>query len=110
MAFMKTYKGRYKIKKPEKYSGDHTQGYLSIYWEKFAFMWCENQSQIKSWCSEETVIPYISAVDNKAHRYFVDLKIKTKDNRTILVEIKPKKQTKPPAGKKKNKTVYYPSH
>jgi len=31
------------------------------------------------------------------------LKIKTKDNRTILVEIKPKKQTKPLAGKRKTK-------
>ena len=103
MAFMKTYKGKYKVKKPEKYSGDHTQVIYRSYWEKFAFMWCENQSQVKSWCSEETVIPYVSAVDNKYHRYFVDLKIKTKDNRTILIEIKPKKQTKPPAGKKRTK-------
>ncbi|OUV20473.1 MAG: hypothetical protein CBC55_09100 [Gammaproteobacteria bacterium TMED95] len=100
---MKTYKGRYKVKNPAKYDGDHTQVIYRSYWEKFAFMWCEKQSNIKSWSSEETVIPYISAVDNKYHRYFVDLKINTTDGRTILIEIKPKKQTKPPAGKKRTK-------
>jgi len=100
---MKTYKGRYKVKNPAKYDGDHTQVIYRSYWEKFAFMWCEKQSNIKSWSSEETVIPYISAVDNKYHRYFVDLKINTTDGRTILIEIKPKKQTKPPAGKRRTK-------
>jgi hypothetical protein len=100
---MKTYKGRYKVKNPAKYDGDHTQVIYRSYWEKFVFMWCEKQSNIKSWSSEETVIPYISAVDNKYHRYFVDLKINTTDGRTILIEIKPKKQTKPPAGKRRTK-------
>ena len=100
---MKTYKGRYKVKNPAKYDGDYTQVIYRSYWEKFVFMWCEKQSNIKSWSSEETVIPYISAVDNKYHRYFVDLKINTTDGRTILIEIKPKKQTKPPAGKRRTK-------
>mgnify|MGYP002793936954 CR=1 FL=1 len=52
-----------------------TQVIYRSYWEKFAFMWCEKQDDIKSWSSEETVIPYISAIDNKYHRYFVDLKL-----------------------------------
>jgi len=98
---MKTYKGKYKVKKPKKYDGDHTQVIYRSYWEKFAFKWVENQSDIKSWSSEETVIPYISAIDNKYHRYFVDLKLNMKDGRTILVEIKPDKQTKPPKGKRR---------
>ncbi len=100
---MKTYKGKYKIKKPEKYDGDHTQVIYRSHWEKWAFKWCEDQDDIKSWSSEETVIPYISAVDNKYHRYFVDLKLNMKDGRTILVEIKPDKQTKPPKGKRRTK-------
>jgi hypothetical protein len=53
-------------------------------------------SQIKSWSSEEVVIPYLWDVDKRYHRYFMDLKIKFKDGRTILVEIKPEKETKPP--------------
>jgi hypothetical protein len=48
-------------------------------------------------------VPYISETDGKRHRYFVDLKINFNDGRTLLVEIKPKKQTKPPK-KPKTKT------
>jgi len=100
---MKTYKGKYKVKNPKKYDGDHTKVIYRSMWERFAFKWCENNTDIKSWSSEETVIPYISAVDNKYHRYFVDLKLNMKDGRVILVEIKPDKQTKPPKGKKRTK-------
>jgi hypothetical protein len=72
-------------------------------WERFAFKWCEDNPDIKSWSSEETVIPYISAIDNKYHRYFVDLKLNMKDGRTIIVEIKPDKQTKPPSSRRRTK-------
>ena len=100
---MKSYKGKYKVKKPKKYDGDHTKVIYRSMWERFAFKWCENNTDIKSWSSEETVIPYISAVDNKYHRYFVDLKLNMKDGRVILVEIKPDKQTKPPKGARRTK-------
>lgn len=103
MAEMKTYKGRYKVKKPNKYAGDHTNVIYRSGWERWAFKWCENNPDIKSWCSEETVIPYISAIDNKYHRYFVDLKITMKDGRVILVEIKPDKQTRPPTTRRRTK-------
>jgi len=103
MVVMKTYKGKYKLKKPEKYDGDHTQVIYRSGWERFAFKWCENQEDIKSWSSEETIIPYISAVDNKYHRYFVDLKLNMKDGSVVLVEIKPDKQTRPPKSKRRTK-------
>lgn len=100
---MKTYKGRYKVKKPRKYDGDHTNVIYRSGWERWAFKWCENNTDIKKWCSEEIVIPYISAIDNKYHRYFVDLKITMNDGRVILVEIKPEKQTKPPTSRRRTK-------
>ena len=100
---MKTYKGKYKVKNPKKYDGDHTQVIYRSMWERFAFKWCEDNPDIKSWSSEETVIPYISAIDNKYHRYFVDLKLNMKDGRTIIVEIKPDKQTKPPSSRRRTK-------
>ena len=103
MVVMKTYKGKYKLKKPEKYDGDHTQVIYRSGWERFAFKWCENQEDIKSWSSEETIIPYISAVDNKYHRYFIDLKLNMKDGSVVLVEIKPDKQTRPPKSKRRTK-------
>jgi len=65
-------------------------------WEAKCFSWCDKNPNIKSWSSEETVIPYFYEVDKRRHRYFVDLRINYKDGRTVLVEIKPKKETSPP--------------
>ena len=50
-----------------------------------------------SWSSEEVVIPYLWDVDKRYHRYFVDLKVKFNNGETWLIEIKPDKQTRPPA-------------
>ena len=41
--------------------------------------------------------------DGKPHRYFVDFKIHTVNNKTYLVEIKPSSQTIPPKGTRKTK-------
>ena len=52
------------------------------------------------WASEEFSIPYLSPIDNRVHRYFPDFWIKKKNREgiieTVVVEIKPKAQTKPP--------------
>ena len=66
-------------------------------WEKHCFKWCDNNSDVKHWSSEETVIPYFYDVDKRYHRYFMDLKITFTNGKTLLVEIKPDKETKPPA-------------
>ena len=65
-------------------------------WERQAFRWCEERDDVLAWSSEETVVPYVCPTDKRAHRYFVDLKIKFSNGRTVLVEIKPKSQTVPP--------------
>lgn len=60
------------------------------------------------WSSEETVVPYICPTDNKRHRYFIDLTIQFKSGKTILVEVKPHKQTLRPlqeSYKKRDKYV-----
>lgn len=44
------------------------------------------------------MIPYVSPIDGKIHRYFVDFKIETINKKTYLVEIKPKAQTMKPQG------------
>lgn len=65
---------------------------------------CDTNPNILRWASEELAIPYVSQVDNKWHRYYVDFLVKT-NNKTYLVEIKPKKQCQPPTkGKKRQKT------
>lgn len=93
---MKTYKGRYRIKHRSKYRGDPDNVIYRSMWEARCFMWCDNNSSVKNWSSEEIVVPYLYEVDKKYHRYFVDLKITFKDGKTLLVEIKPEKETIPP--------------
>lgn len=91
-----TYSGTYRPKNVTKYSGDHTNVVYRSLWEKYCFKWCDMNSDIESWSSEEVVVPYRFMIDKRVHRYFIDLKIKFKDGRTILVEIKPHSQTLPP--------------
>ena len=100
-----SYKGRYKIKKPDKYAGDPTKVVYRSLWERNTFRWCEDNPKVKLWNSEEVVVPYVSTVDKKLHRYFVDLLIQMDDKKTYLVEIKPKNQTIAP--KKRRKTKKY---
>ena len=101
-----SYKGKYKIKKPEKYLGDYTKVIYRSLWERQAFKWCESNSRVKAWNSEEVVIPYKCKTDNKIHRYFIDLFVEMDDGECILVEIKPKKETNPPK-KPSRKTKRY---
>ena len=99
------YSGKFKVTKPRKYKGDpNTVVYRSM-WEHHCFKWCEQNPNVKTWSSEETIIPYFYDVDKKYHRYFVDLKINFKDGKTIIVEIKPDKETRPP--KKPDKSKRY---
>ena len=88
-----SYRGRWAPKNKNKYEGDPTKIVFRSLWERSAFKWCDSNPNIESWSSEETVIPYRSAVDGRVHRYFMDLKINWNDGRTTLVEIKPAKQT-----------------
>lgn len=67
---------------------------------------CDNNSNVVMWGSENVVIPYISPIDGKVHRYFVDNFVAIKEGNNIkkyLVEIKPSKQTLPPTTKYKKK-------
>ncbi len=98
-----TYSGRYKVSNLKKYKGDFNSVYYRSMWERACFKWCDESPKIKEWSSEEVVIPYFYDVDKKYHRYFMDLKIKTNENKIILVEIKPDKQTRPPEGQRKTK-------
>lgn len=91
-----TYKGKYSPKNPAKYRGDPTNVVYRSLWERQTFRWLDESSAIKSWSSEEIVIPYRCKTDGRIHRYFVDLRIDLINGQTLLVEIKPKKETQPP--------------
>jgi len=95
-----TYKGKYRVKYPQKYKGDHTQVIYRSFWERQVFRWCEENSNVQWWNSESVVIPYRCATDNRFHRYFLDLQIRFTNGEIICVEIKPKIQTEQPRPKK----------
>ena len=62
--------------------------------------WCDNNSSVLEWGSETVIIPYVSPVDKRVHRYFVDFYMKVLDKKQqikkYLVEIKPERFTRPP--------------
>lgn len=90
------YSGKYRPINISKYDGDYRQISYRSLWERQVFKWCDQNPDIVSWSSEETIVPYRCKTDNKIHRYFVDLKIKFNNGETYLIEIKPKKQTVEP--------------
>jgi hypothetical protein len=88
-----------------KYKGDITNIVYRSLWELKFMKWCDSSISVVEWGSETVIIPYISPIDNKVHRYFVDfyIKVKTKTDsiEKYLIEIKPEKFTKPPEIPKK---------
>tara|TARA_S200002703_G_C3647738_1_gene198850 strand:+ start:25 stop:531 length:507 start_codon:yes stop_codon:yes gene_type:complete len=99
------YQGKYKVKHPEKYRGNVGDVVYRSSWEKSCFQWADSHPDVLQWSSEEVVVPYLFEVDKRYHRYFIDMFIKFKD-RTVLVEIKPKKETSVPVKQGKNKRQY----
>jgi len=109
----KNYKqGIFKPANPLKYKGSFPIVYRSGL-ELTVMRWLDNNINVLIWGSESVVIPYQSPLDNRIHRYFVDLvaTLKAKDGeiKKLLIEIKPDKQTRPPipSAKKSQKTVLY---
>jgi hypothetical protein len=97
---MKTYKGYFKPRNPQKYRGDSNNIIYRSRWECVLMERFDKDPQVLSWGSEEVVIPYRSPVDGKLHRYFVDFVVtvinKQGIKETSLIEVKPLAQTRPP--------------
>ena len=95
-----SYKGKYKIRHPRKYKGNPNNIVYRSLWERKFMVYCDNSEAIIEWGSEEIVIPYLSAWDNKMHRYFPDFYIKVRKAdgsvKRMIIEVNPKKQCKPP--------------
>ena len=78
------------LKHPEKYKGTRPLTMRSG-WEIQYAQWLDTHTSILEWASESNIIQYISPLDGKSHRYFVDFWFlcKNQDGRTseYLVEI-----------------------
>lgn len=90
------YSGKYRVKDRSKYSGDASSVVYRSLWEKSCMMYFDTSEQVRSWSSEEVVIPYLYDVDKRYHRYFMDFKVKWANGTVSLIEVKPFKETGPP--------------
>ena len=99
------YSGKFTPKNPQKYIGDHKNIIYRSSWEAKVMDWLDKNPNIISWASEELTVPYISPVDSRWHRYFPDfiVKVKSRDGKlkTLMLEVKPKRQTMEPAPRKR---------
>ena len=105
-----TYKSRYYPSFPNKYKGNPNNIICRSSWERKFCRWCDLNENVLQWGSEEFSIPYVSPLDNRIHKYFPDFIIKLKENsgkiKTYVIEVKPKKQTRPPKTPKRRTKSY----
>lgn len=103
------YKSKFIPKNPQKYVGNYNNIICRSLWERTFCKYLDENINVIRWSSEELHIPYVSPIDNKVHLYYPDFLFEIKQNekiKTLVVEIKPEKQTKQPIiGKKNKKTL-----
>ena len=108
--FILAYKGKYSPSNTKKYKGDPTNIIYRSLWERKFMVWCDKNAGVLEWGSEEIVIPYISPIDSRRHRYFPDFYIKVQESsgriKKYIIEIKPLRQTAPPAKPKRQTKGY----
>lgn len=94
-------------KNKEKYVGSIHEITLRSSWEVKFCRYCDENPSVVQWNSEGVKIPYWSSADNKDRTYHVDFLIKVKTTQgaheTLLIEIKPYKQTIKPEKRKNQK-------
>ena len=106
------YKGKYRPSRPKKYRGDPTNIIYRSLWELKFMKYCDSNSNVLEWGSEEVIVPYRSPIDNRYHRYFPDFYIKVREStgkiKRMIIEIKPQKQcVEPKVQKRKTRSYVY---
>lgn len=95
------YKGIFQPRNPQKYKGDPTKIVYRSRWELVVMARLDQHPDVIEWSSEEIIVQYVSPIDNRWHRYFPDFFVKKRapdgSIQCDMIEIKPFKQTQPPA-------------
>ena len=104
------YRTKYFPKNPTKYIGNINSINCRSLWERKFCKFLDLTENIIRWSFETLKIPYLSPIDNNVHIYYPDFIVEKKNKigtvETLVVEIKPKKQTKKPTiGRKSKKTM-----
>lgn len=91
----RTKQGYYIPLNPTKYRGDLNKIIFRSNWEKMYMRYCDLSNSILEWSSESLAIPYISPLDMRPHKYYVDFQVvELQEDGTakkFIVEVKPKK-------------------
>jgi len=91
--------GQYVPKNFKKYKGTVPIIYRSS-WELSFMMFLDSCSNVLEWGSESFIVDYVSPVDRRRHRYFLDFNIKVvnrlNETKRFVIEIKPEYKLKPP--------------
>lgn len=103
------YRGIYKPENPKKYVGNPNQIVYRSLWERKLMRYCDTNTKVISWASEEIAIKYYNPVKKRVARYYPDFYMEYIDKEDIkkkcLIEVKPAKETKPPQYKRRTKGV-----
>lgn len=94
------YSGKFSPKNLSKYLGDHKNIWYRSLWERRVMVHLDENPNVIGWSNEEIIIPYLSPVDGRWHRYFPDFFVKVKNRQgieeSLILEVKPKSQASPP--------------
>lgn len=106
------YKGTFRPKNPQKYKGNANNIVYRSRWELLLMSRLDEHPDVLQWSSEEVIVPYRSPMDGRIHRYFPDFLVKKRNHsnglvETVMIEVKPKAQTKPPEVKTGKPTKRY---
>ena len=104
-----SYKGWFTPKNPNKYKGNPERIVYRSSWELRVMKNFDENPSVIWWASEELFVNYVSPIDKRVHRYFPDfiVRVKKKDGKeaTMMLEVKPEKQTKPPTQSRKTRKM-----
>lgn len=100
------YSGRFVPNNPTKYLGNPTNIWYRSMWERRVMVHLDTNSSVLEWSSEEIIIPYLSPIDNRYHRYFPDFFVRTNIG-AIILEVKPRAQAIMPEKKGEKVTKRY---
>lgn len=104
-----SYKGWFTPKNANKYKGNPERIVYRSSWELRVMKNFDENPSVIWWASEELFVKYVSPIDKRVHRYFPDfiVRVKKKDGKeaTMMLEVKPEKQTKPPTQSRKTRKM-----
>ena len=99
------YSGKFSPKNINKYLGDPTNVWYRSLWERRVMVRLDDDPNVIEWSNEEIIIPYLSPIDGRWHRYFPDFFVRVKNRHGVqeamILEVKPLKQAVPPQLKKR---------